>query len=884
MSKRVILLVTGIVLLLSFQLSLAAVPVANIRLMGISPRDLTVDTTLHRTSTALPNVGVGSKIYFTVNVAFDTNTYSYAWTLTRPIGSSTVLSDASIKSPTMVPDLEGTYIVTVVITGAGGTSNPDTMYISAGTWVGTGVEGGMTPHWPQCGFFCHNNKVTEWQGTGHAVLFTEGINGAEGSHYGPNCIPCHTVGYDTDPAANNYGFDDVAALLSWTFPDTLMPGTFDSMVVHYPDLANLGNIQCENCHGPGSRHGGENRYNRIGVSLSTGVCAVCHDKGTNHRKPNQWKYTRHAVSYGEDADPEHMNRSSCSRCHTAQGYLTETIDGQPSAAPYKQVEGVTCAACHDPHSAENPHQVRRTQVYGVCYDCHKVRLSSRGFHHSHQSEVLEGIAGYEYPGEIYPKSAHTYATEKCVTCHMAASPADKLTKVGEHTFNVFSDNGTPDDSTDDILNDAGCQSCHGSVSLVFVRTAQAQIKAVLDSLGALLPKNSQGAVRNHLDPLLTLTEQGGAYNYYFVLYDGSMGMHNPSYAQKLLWDSIKRVAAQSHAGSIVEISDVPNDQGKQVSLLWNMFAGEDDINHPVINYGIWRRDDTSAPKALAGSVNSFTEMLGLYPQLKPGAKVSVLGTVWTFINSVPAQHHDRYGFVAPTLFDSTVVSGMYWSVFYVSGHTSDPGIFYESLPDSGYSVDNLIPAAPAGLAALIQGRNVQLSWDQSPDPDVNYFSVYRSTSSGFTPSPSNRLGYSTGTEFVDTNLVNGTYYYKLTATDFAGNTGVPSLELPINVTSVHDQDGSVPRVFALFQNYPNPFNPVTQIRFSVPKRTKVEISVYNILGQKVKTLLNEELEAGNYTSTWNGKDDKGYDVSSGIYFYKLNSQEFSATKKMLLVR
>src|SRR3989304_7340402 len=321
MNKRLILMVTGIVLLISFQLSVAAVPVAKMRLIGYSPRDLTVDTTLHRTSTGLPNVGVGSKIYFTANPG-DTATYTYSWTLTRPIGSTTTLSDPAIQKPTMVPDLEGTYIATLVITGSGGNSNPDTMYISAGTWVGTGQIGGMTPHWPQCGFFCHNAKVAEWQETGHAKLFTEGIDGIASDHYGPNCISCHTVGYDTDPAANNYGFDDVADLLGWTFPDTLMPGNFDSMVVDYPDLANLGNIQCENCHGPGSRHGGENRYNRIGVSLSTGVCAVCHDRGTNHRKPYQWKFSRHAIAYGEDSDPEHMNRSSCSRCHTAQGYLT----------------------------------------------------------------------------------------------------------------------------------------------------------------------------------------------------------------------------------------------------------------------------------------------------------------------------------------------------------------------------------------------------------------------------------------------------------------------------------------------------------------------------------------------------------------------------------
>ncbi|MDP2960065.1 MAG: cytochrome c3 family protein [candidate division Zixibacteria bacterium] len=884
MSKRTILIVTGILVLLSFQLSLAAVPVAKIRLLAYSPRDLTIDTTLHRTSTGLPNAGVGSKIYFTVNPG-DTNTYTYTWVLAKPIGSSTTLSNTTIQNPTMVPDLEGTYIVTLIITGTAGTSKPDTIYVSAGTWVGTGQVGGMTPHWPQCGFFCHNDKITEWGETGHATMFQKGIDGIASDHYGPGCISCHTVGYDKDVAANNYGFDDVADSLGWTFPTTLQPGNFDSMVVHYPDLANLANIQCENCHGPGSRHGGENRYNRIAVSFNAGVCAYCHDSGSHHIFPYQWKHSKHPNSADEPGSPGYMNRSSCSRCHTAQGYVHETIEGEPSAAPYKYVEGITCSACHDPHSDANSYQLRRAEVYGVCYDCHKLRLSSRGLHRSHQSDMLEGMSGYNYPGEIYPTGSHTYVTEKCVECHMAASPADTLiTKVGGHTFAVFSDNGTPDDSTDDILNDGGCAGCHGGVSLVFLRKSQEKFEKLLDSLAALLPKNQSGQVRNHLDTLLTITEKGGAYNYYFVLNDGSKGLHNPSYAEKLLWDSIKRLVAQTHAGDIVEISDVPNDQGKQVSILWNMFAGEDDIDHPVTNYGIWRRDDSSTSKVLAKEVDSFKKMLSSYPELKPGAKISVAGTVWTFLGSIPTTHHDRYGYVAPTLFDSTIVSGMHWTVFYVSGHTADPGIFYESLPDSGYSVDNLIPNPPSGLAALMQGRNVQLSWDESSDPDFNYFTIHRSATPGFTPSSSNRIGYSSNTEYVDSNLVNGSYYYKLTALDFSGNISGPSVELPVIVTSVREEEGAIPKVFALFQNYPNPFNPITQIKFSIPKRTKVEISVYNILGQKVKNLVNEEMEAGNYVTTWNGKDEKGFDVSSGIYFYKLNSKDYSETKKMLLVR
>lgn len=174
--KRIILIITCLLLLVCFQLSSAAAPVAKIRLLAHSPRDLTFDTTLTRTSTGLPNVGLRSMVYFTSNPN-DTFVYSYTWALSGPVGSSATLSNTTIKEPTLVPDIEGTYIVTLVIADTSGTSNPDTMYISAGTWVGTGQIGGMTPHWPQCGFFCHNNKIAEWEETGHATMFQEGIDG-----------------------------------------------------------------------------------------------------------------------------------------------------------------------------------------------------------------------------------------------------------------------------------------------------------------------------------------------------------------------------------------------------------------------------------------------------------------------------------------------------------------------------------------------------------------------------------------------------------------------------------------------------------------------------------------------------------------------------------
>lgn len=91
-------------------------------------------------------------------------------------------------------------------------------------------------------------------------------------------------------------------------------------------------------------------------------------------------------------------------------------------------------------------------------------------------------------------------------------------------------------------------------------------------------------------------------------------------------------------------------------------------------------------------------------------------------------------------------------------------------------------------------------------------------------------------------------------------------------------------VNALKGNFPNPFNPETTVSFSIKQDSKVSIDIYNILGQKVKTLVSENLRAGNHAYKWNGKDDNGNSVSSGIYFYRMNAGSFSSTAKMVLMK
>ena len=95
---------------------------------------------------------------------------------------------------------------------------------------------------------------------------------------------------------------------------------------------------------------------------------------------------------------------------------------------------------------------------------------------------------------------------------------------------------------------------------------------------------------------------------------------------------------------------------------------------------------------------------------------------------------------------------------------------------------------------------------------------------------------------------------------------------------------SIPDEFILSQNYPNPFNPTTNITFGLPKESNVTIDVYNLMGQKVATLVNERINAGYHTVNWNGRDASGNRVTSGVYIYKITAGDFAKSKKMLLVK
>ncbi len=99
-----------------------------------------------------------------------------------------------------------------------------------------------------------------------------------------------------------------------------------------------------------------------------------------------------------------------------------------------------------------------------------------------------------------------------------------------------------------------------------------------------------------------------------------------------------------------------------------------------------------------------------------------------------------------------------------------------------------------------------------------------------------------------------------------------------------DDKQPLPTEFALEQNYPNPFNASTMIKFAVPEKEYVEMKIYNLLGQKVRTLLSSEKGAGWYSIIWDGKADSGYELPTGVYLMKMKAGEFEAKKKLMMLK
>ncbi len=337
--------------------------------------------------------------------------------------------------------------------------------------------------------------------------------------------------------------------------------------------------------------------------------------------------------------------------------------------------------------------------------------------------------------------------------------------------------------------------------------------------------------------------------------------------------------------AIDSIVDIGNDQGGQVSLSWwrsRFDAVGSDM--PIFEYAVYRRiDGALGAPAASTSADGRSERTSAKRTLsspEASAPLTPPGD-WHFVTTVPACGEEHYATVAPTLVDSTVANGMHWSVFFVSALTATPGVYFDSVPDSGYSVDNLSPEMPGDFAVEYGSGENHLAWSECEAVDFECFRVYRGTDPNFAPLPDNLI-HSTGDVTWTDEVEHGwQYHYRITAVDVSGNESDPAA--PGSVTGVDTP--TTPNRFALHQNAPNPFAPGTTIRYDVPlEGGHVRIEIFDVAGRLVRVLVERTEPPGRKQTTWDGTDERGVRVAAGIYYYRLSAPGHSEARRMMVLR
>ena len=459
------------------------------------------------------------------------------------------------------PDNPGIYTVSVIVTdgdnvGIGKADIGVATYLPAATPYYKGAT--------SCSV-CHNggsggDQYATWSNTAHASAVQS--LAAIGMDENPYCLKCHTVGTYTV-----------------TGTDSLDNGGYDETAV--PRLAG---VQCENCHGPGSEHPTPT-FTSVALNMSASLCGQCHTDA-HHPTYDEWQTSAHASGPTWDEASPPALRASCSKCHNgliSVAYLDNpTTFTNPPANP-TSFERLSCAVCHDPHGNDNPGSLRNASVTDIwipnnvlveeagagrlCISCHNGRRTETdvlnminngsghyGPHHSIQGDMLKGVNAYQDFNADFPwsSSKHILVEDACVACHTHAHEGDPEAGIPNFTGHDF------------LPQTEACVRCHGPITSFediqakadfdgngAIEGVQVEIRGLLDLLQQTIADASRNeTVRQEmLNPDTFLTAVGdttkslrnqreAAYNWCYVDFDGSHGVHNATYSVQLLQQSI----------------------------------------------------------------------------------------------------------------------------------------------------------------------------------------------------------------------------------------------------------------------------------------------------------------------------------------------------------
>ena len=214
---------------------------------------------------------------------------------------------------------------------------------------------------------------------------------------------------------------------------------------------------------------------------------------------------------------------------------------------------------------------------------------------------------------------------------------------------------------------------------------------------------------------------------------------------------------------------------------------------------------------------------------------------------------------------------------------ADITVFQGEAPDMG-SYEHTI-AYPEEFTFTIENNSITLSWNPSLDDNFQYYSVQMSTDLSFN---SEVVEYFTPDSYYTFNQLeyNIPYYFRVATMVGQGEWSYFSdvVTATIEFVSTDKKNNNIPFTFVLNQNYPNPFNPSTSISYTIPERNIVSLNIYDVNGSFVQNLVDENLEPGFHSVSWDGTNANGSKVSAGMYFYTIKSGNLVSTRKMIFLK
>lgn len=286
------------------------------------------------------------------------------------------------------------------------------------------------------------------------------------------------------------------------------------------------------------------------------------------------------------------------------------------------------------------------------------------------------------------------------------------------------------------------------------------------------------------------------------------------------------------------------------------------------------------PNAIYRTTNSGAswDSAGYFYTLNPPNKILFLNYSTGYAIGLDWDLHNFYF----TFIGKTTNAGQTWTFPHYSGVLPSGGMYDICFPNNntGFAVGSQYNPI------LFKSTNGGQNWSLNSLPQTMFSVIFTDTSNGWLCGSGGSILFSSNGGTNWSNQISGVtsslkqiFMLNQNTGWICGANGTILYTNNGGLTGLEPMNNTLPVVFSLYQNYPNPFNPTTKIHFDLPKNSFTKIVVYDVLGRELETIVNEQLNAGSYTANWNASN-----YPSGVYFYKLTSGDYSATKKMVLIK